>query len=150
MGPSIPETLKQCLAKRRRRVVLTHLLDSLDQSATVEELVGAVIEAESHAPSPSSLDPESVAITLDHVHLPMLVDAGFIEYERDQGIVTTTSRITAVEPYLNGIQSANQADQFIEKRKRTKEWLIKQVILTESEEIVWWDVKRVDDSSQDG
>ena len=106
MDSSAYDTLFQCLAERRRRVVLTYLLDSGDRSATVDELVDAVIEAESHSPSP---DPESVAITLDHVHLPLLADAGLIDYERDQGIVTT-GRTTHVEPYLDGVQNVDRSD----------------------------------------
>lgn len=95
------DSLFECLAERRRRVVLSYLLDSDSggRSATVEDLVDAVVEAESHSPSP---DPDSVAITLDHVHLPLLADTGLIEYDRDRGVVTTTTRTTDVDPYLDG------------------------------------------------
>lgn len=94
------DSLFECLAERRRRVVLSYLLDSDSggRSATVEELVDAVVEAESHSPSP---DPDTVAITLDRVHLPLLADTGLIEYDRDRGVVMTTSRTTDVEPYLD-------------------------------------------------
>lgn len=104
MDSSAYDALFECLAKRRRRIVLTYLLNSRNQSAAVEELVTAVIEAESHSSSP---DPESVAITLDHVHLPLLADTGLIEYERDRGIVTTTSRTTDAAPYLDVVQNTN-------------------------------------------
>lgn len=107
MNSAVYDALFECLAKRRRRVVLTYLLTSRTQSAAVEDLVTAVIETESHSSSP---DPESVVITLDHIHLPLLADTGLIEYERDRGIVTTTSRITDIEPYLDVMQNADRLD----------------------------------------
>lgn len=93
-------------AERRRRIVLSYLLDSDGRSATVEELIDALVEAESHSPSP---DPDSVAITLDRIHLPLLADTGLIDYDRDRDVVTMTSRTIDVEPYLNGEVAHSQS-----------------------------------------
>jgi DNA-binding transcriptional ArsR family regulator len=101
------DSLFRCLADGRRRIVLAHLLDGGDRSATVDELADAVIETEGRSPSS---DPESVAITLDHVHLPLLADAGFIDYERDRGVVTPTDRTTSVEPHLNAVRDGHRVD----------------------------------------
>lgn len=105
------DSLFQCLAKRRRRIVLSYLLTIEDRPVTIDELVDAVIKAESYLSLPSSSsDPESVAITLDHVHLPLLADTGLIKYDRERGTVTTTNRTTHVEPYLDGVQNADRVD----------------------------------------
>lgn len=118
MDSSIQDSLFQCLAQRRRRVVLRYLLDSGDRSVTVGELAIAVIDAESPSSSP---DPESVAITLDHVHLPLLADTGLINYERDQGIVTATSRTPHVEPYLDVVQNVARSDEITGERNGDSE-----------------------------
>lgn len=118
------DSLFQCLAKRRRRIVLSDLLAIEDQLATIDELVDAVIEAERYSsllPSPSSSsDPESVAITLDHVHLPLLADTGLIEYNRERGIVTTTNHPLYIEPYLDRVQNADQLEELTTKRTGEK------------------------------
>lgn len=108
------DSLFQCLAQRRRRIVLTYLLGHGNRSVTVEELATAIIEAES--PSSSS-DLESVAITLDHVHLPLLADTGLIDYERDRSVVTTTNWTTHIEPYLDIVQNVDQVDGIIKETR---------------------------------
>lgn len=115
------DSLFQCLAKRRRRIVLSYLLTIEDRSVTIDELVDAVIEAERYSLSPllspsSSSDPESIAITLDHVHLPLLADTGLIEYDRERGTVTTTDQTPYIEPYLDRVQEANQVEELTAKR----------------------------------
>lgn len=107
------DSLFQCLAKWRRRIVLSHLLAIEDRPVTIDELVDAVSEAESYS---SSSDPESVAITLDHVHLPLLADTGVIEYDRERGIVTTTTQTPYIESYLDRVQNADQLEELTAKR----------------------------------
>lgn len=112
------DSLFQCLVKRRHRIILSYLLTIEDRSVTIDELVDAVIEAESYSSSPSSsTDPESVAITLDHVHLPLLADTGLIEYDRERGTVTTTTQTPDIEPYLDRVQNASQLEKLTAKRE---------------------------------
>lgn len=119
------DSLFKCLTKRRRRIVLSYLLTIEDRPVTVDELADAVRKAErsSSSSSPSlplslSSDPESVAITLDHVHLPLLADAGLIEYDRERGLVTTTNQTPDIEPYLDRVQNASQLWEFTAKRMK--------------------------------
>lgn len=112
----------ECLTKRRRRIVLSYLLTIEDRPVTIDELADSVSEAERSSSSPSlppslSSDLESVAITLDHVHLPLLADAGFIEYDRERGLVTTTNQTPDIEPYLDRVQNASQLEELTAKRR---------------------------------
>lgn len=91
------DSLFRVLADSRRRVVLAYLLDTEDGAATFDELVEAVVQAETHFPTPER---ESVAISLDHHHLTRLAETGLVEYERDQGVVRSTDRTEQVEPYF--------------------------------------------------
>lgn len=95
------------LANSRRRFVLSYLLDDSGESATFEELVDGVVDAETDSPSP---DRGSVEITLDHNHLPMLSELGLIEYDRGQGVVTTTGRTSQIEPYLEVVEDVDRLD----------------------------------------
>lgn len=95
-------SLCRCLADHRRRVVFAYLLD--EGSATRDELVDVLVEADADSPAPGR---ESVAIALDQVHLPMLADGGFVDYEREEGAVRTTDRTDLVEPYLDAVSDLN-------------------------------------------
>lgn len=94
---SVLDWLFRALSDSRRRFVLAYLLDTENGAATFDELVDAVVEAETHSPAPGR---ESVAISLDHHHLELLAEKGLIEYERDRGVVQTTDRTLQVEPYF--------------------------------------------------
>ena len=83
------------LAAQRRRCILDSLMDVEAGRASFDELVDYVVEEETPSPAP---DREAVATTLHHTHLPKLADEGFIEYERGQGVVTTTSRPAQIRP----------------------------------------------------
>lgn len=94
---SVLDWVFRVLADSRRRFVLAYLIDTEDGTATFDELVDAVVEAETHSPA---IDRETVAIPLDHHHLPLLDEKGLIEYERDRGVVQTTDRAGQVETYF--------------------------------------------------
>lgn len=97
LDASVLDWLFRALADGRRRIVLAHLLDTEDGGATFDDLVDAVVEAETHSPA---TELESVAISLDHHHLPLLAEKGLVEYERDRGMVETTDRTGQVESYF--------------------------------------------------
>ena len=80
---SVLDWLFRALADRRRRAVLAYLLDTEDGAATFDELVDAVVQAETHSPAPER---EAVAISLTH-HLTLRAEKGLVEYERGRGVV---------------------------------------------------------------
>lgn len=89
------------LADRRRRFVLSYLVDTDGRSVAFEELVDAAVRAETDSLAP---DRRSVAVALHHTHLPMLADRGLVEYDRNRGVVTTTDRTQQVVPYLSMVE----------------------------------------------
>lgn len=93
--PSVDE-LFEILSHERRRAVLATLSDH--QSVAVESLAADVAACESDdspaVPSESLVD--EVHVTLHHVHLPKLDDAGLVDYDRDEKTVETTSAADAV------------------------------------------------------
>lgn len=68
------------LANRERRLILDHLRDSTDSTATVGELVEHLLErkAQQTGERPGY---DHVMSTLHHVHVPKLVDSGVVEYD---------------------------------------------------------------------
>ena len=84
MTASPRDSAHRCLADERRRRVLAFLRDTTNGIASLEELVAHVVAHEDDAPAPDS---ETVAITLYHVHLPMLADHGVIDFDERAGTV---------------------------------------------------------------
>ncbi|MFC7154655.1 hypothetical protein ACFQPA_04195 [Halomarina halobia] len=74
------------LANHRRRYVLSYLDDRSGEAVSVADLASQVVAREL-VMGPTPVDPESVEVTLTHVHLPRLDDAGVIEYDRDADTV---------------------------------------------------------------
>lgn len=99
------------LQSGRRRRVVRHLLKFVGEPMPVDALATAIARREHETPS-AGLDPsvrERVEIALDHAHLPKLVAAGVVEYERDRGRVTARPEIEALEPYLDDDPDAEVA-----------------------------------------
>ncbi|MDF9745046.1 DUF7344 domain-containing protein [Natrinema salsiterrestre] len=68
----------QSVANQRRRTVLTYLEEASDDAASLDQLVDHVVDQETHSPGP---DRESVLIDLYHCQLPMLDEAGVIDFD---------------------------------------------------------------------
>lgn len=100
--PSVLDAYFRCLADGRRRFTISHLLDDGSGVVQFDELVDGVLAAENHSPP---LDRESVEVALAHDHLPMLAEQGLIEYDRDGGVVTTTSRTEQIRPCLAVVEN---------------------------------------------
>lgn len=66
------------LASARRRAVLT-VLAGTDGEIDLDELAPAVAAREEEAGD----GPADVRVTLHHVHLPMLADAGVLDYDHE-------------------------------------------------------------------
>ena len=106
VDPSVLDVLFQCLAHRRRRAVLSYLVEGSDGTAAVDDLVNVVVAAETHSPSP---DRDAVALTLVHTHLPKLAEYGLLEYDHDRARVKTTDRTTQVLPYLATVEQVQRS-----------------------------------------
>ena len=75
----------ELLASGHRRAVLRRLDDG-EEPVPVPELVAAVVTQEASVEFTPD-EHEQVAVSLEHVHLPKLDDAGVIEYDVDAGTV---------------------------------------------------------------
>jgi DNA-binding transcriptional ArsR family regulator len=82
------DTLFEILADRTRRRTL--LLVEADEVGTVEELLDRLKD-----------DRADAAVSLTHVHLPKLEDAGYIRWDPDDGRITRGPRLSAAAPYLD-------------------------------------------------
>lgn len=78
------DTVFELLASGRRRAVLRRL-DGDEGAVPLPELVAAVVAREASVEFTPDQH-ERVAVSLEHVHLPKLDDAGVIEYD-DSGTV---------------------------------------------------------------
>lgn len=87
-----PPSVFDALADRRRRIVLAELSER-DRPVPIGDLAAAVADAEGVADP----DTDRVRLSLHHVHLPLLVDAGLIDRDREAGTVSA-----AAHPALEG------------------------------------------------
>ncbi|MFC6724932.1 hypothetical protein ACFQE1_11225 [Halobium palmae] len=90
------------LSNRRRRVILYFLADWEDAVGR-DELARKVasLETNDDIGEVPTEDFTRVLISLDHIHLPRLVDDGVVEYDRDEGVVVPTDAIARLRPYLD-------------------------------------------------
>lgn len=87
----VDEGVMWAMSARERRFVLYHLLD--EDRASVDRLADAV--AGWMAATDTSVgdrpDQQSLEQTLYHNHLPRLADAGLVEFDPDERVVTSES-----------------------------------------------------------
>jgi hypothetical protein len=87
-GPSrLPvDVLFDLLAVERRRLALYHL--ATVGTCSLDDLVAAVANAGADCATPPGAEARAaVAATLAHAHLPRLVDAGVVAFDRERGRV---------------------------------------------------------------
>lgn len=75
-GPT--EADYRSVARERRRRVLAYLREAETTTKSLTAVVDAVIERKTNSPTP---DRESVRLDLYHVHLPLLDDAGVVDFD---------------------------------------------------------------------
>ena len=77
------------LSDPRRRRLLTRLKDRnpLDHDAFPEEL-------------DADRDPDRVLLEMHHSHLPRLVEAGYVDWDRDEGVLRRGPRFDEVAPLI--------------------------------------------------
>ena len=90
------------LSNRRRRYALYYLLEDED-GATIGELAEQLAAWENEEPveQVTSRQRKLVYNSLQQTHLPTLAETEIVEYDEREGAVELTTRIEAVNPYLN-------------------------------------------------
>lgn len=102
-GGELPvDTVFDLLSNRRRRLILYLLVDGED-AVQCEELARKVasLEVNDDIGEVPSEEYTRVLISLDHIHLPRLVDDGVVEYDRDEGVIVPTDVMDRLRPYLD-------------------------------------------------
>ncbi|WP_276253780.1 DUF7344 domain-containing protein [Halomontanus rarus] len=103
-----------CLAHHRRRRILA-FLDDRSSLVSDTELATRIGAAESNVAleDVSENDARSILVELNHTHLPRLVDAGFVTWNRDAGTVAGGDREMTEDPIV-----APHLESFDESRDR--------------------------------
>lgn len=102
------ETVLDLCGDRHRRVVLA-VLASEQRPRSLDELAGAVEEHAVEEPetAASSGDRKQVRISLHHVHLPKLAEAGLVDYDPEQRVVDPTERLDGVRRRLSDLAESD-------------------------------------------
>jgi hypothetical protein len=82
------DRIMEVLSKQKRRVIL----HALKQGDTTQLLQG-------------SDAPDDMEIELQHVHLPKLEAAGYIEWNRDTGEIAKGPQFDEIEPFLTLVET---------------------------------------------
>jgi|AntRauTorcE11898_2_1112593.scaffolds.fasta_scaffold68888_2 hypothetical protein len=101
--PTLETVLGVCRHKHRR-IVLAALANQ-QQSISIDDLTDAIIKHNHHL-LPTETDDETdkqIHVGLHHVHLPKLVDAGFIQYDAERKLVEPTAQVGREESHLSAI-----------------------------------------------
>jgi hypothetical protein len=101
--PELDTVLEVCGHKHRRIVLAT--LDDPQESVPITDLTDAIIEHNHHMPPAAAADETVTQIRtgLHHTHLPKLVAAGLIEYDRTQQLVEPRAQLEQAESQLSTI-----------------------------------------------
>jgi Fe2+ or Zn2+ uptake regulation protein len=75
-------------SNRQRRATLEVLTEGT-RSLSIDELAEAVAER-----TPAETTVDQVKIRLHHANLPLLADAGVVDYDREEGTVTVTEPVS--------------------------------------------------------
>lgn len=89
------------LAHPYRRQLLAALADT-DGSVTVRDVRNEIVTRETAASLPDvpAAETKRVYLTLLHIHVPMLADAGVIDYDSDRDVIEAAD-LEAVRPLLS-------------------------------------------------
>ncbi|WP_132057375.1 DUF7344 domain-containing protein [Halorussus amylolyticus] len=105
-GPEVHDRLDASfglLAHAHRRSVLYALRE--DGPKTRDELADELVA------TGVADDRDRTVASLFHTHLPKLDDAGVVEYDRDDGVVSLAPDVERLEPYLD-IAAHHEADGY--------------------------------------
>ena len=84
------ETLFRALSDEQRRRLLVGLLDHNPQNDSRTYSEDVALEGEE----------KNLHIRMHHIHLPLLMECGFIEWNRDKGVVTKGPAFEEIRPAL--------------------------------------------------
>lgn len=96
------DVIFELLKNRRRREVLTYLLDR-EETVTLGELAEQIAawENDTSVNALSSDQRKRVYVALYQTHLPKMDDAGIIDYDQDRGLITLSDNADLLMMYLD-------------------------------------------------
>jgi DNA-binding transcriptional ArsR family regulator len=98
------ETVLDVCSHKHRRIVLAALTNR-ERPISIDDLTDEIIKHNHHAP-PTEAGDETVTqvqVSLYHVHLPKLAEAGFIQYDRERQVVESTPQVGREDSRLSTI-----------------------------------------------
>lgn len=84
------ETVLELVSSPRRRTLLYNLMNQPAEEIALDQLVEEVHETDQALPIRDAPSREDVRINFVHVHLPMLQEAGIIQYDADSDMIQYT------------------------------------------------------------
>ena len=88
----------ELLAAERRRLAVD-VLSERDTPVALDDLAAAVAARETTESDPGADAVNRTAISLHHVHLPRLADAGVVEYDATDRRVDDAKRVSSIQPF---------------------------------------------------
>ena len=107
-------TLRLCCDEHRRIVLAT--LASERRALSLNDLTNEIVTHNHHEPI-TDVSGEAVThvyLSLYHEHVPLLVEASVIEYDRERRLVDPTEQFDRLEPFLSTILDADPGLNFSE------------------------------------
>ena len=102
------DTVLDACKHPHRRIVLAALVET-HQSVPVDDLANAIVTHNHHMPPTdvSGETPTRIRTALNHVHLPKLDEAGFIQYDSEHQLVKPTAQCNGGESHLLAVLDAD-------------------------------------------
>lgn len=103
-----PQTIRDLCDDRHVLVVLAVFVEQR-RSLTVNDLTKTIVRHDHRVPVTEAPADAHVEIqhSLDRVHLPLLEDAGLVEYDRERRLVEPTDRFDGVRSHLSAVVDAD-------------------------------------------
>lgn len=89
LRPGIDEVLDSIRVRQRRLVLLGLMTGEIDNEIDLRMRAS---------------DPDTIQLELEHKHLPKLEEAGYIEWDRETGDISTGPKFDEIEPLLELIE----------------------------------------------
>lgn len=102
------DSLLNMCQKKHRRIILRSLAEE-QRSLTLDDLTEAIFE-DDHRTTPTKASENvltEIRLSLDQVDLPKLASVGFVNYDREHGLVEPTEQLDQVQPILSTILDAD-------------------------------------------
>ncbi|WP_226008051.1 DUF7344 domain-containing protein [Natrinema salinisoli] len=98
------DTVLDVCGHKHRRIVLATLANQ-QQSVSKTDLTSAIAKHNHHMPLAETADEivTQIQTSLQHVHLPKLAEAGFIQYDLEGQVVEPTAQVGREESHLSAI-----------------------------------------------